>query len=204
MVAKSMNLNESYWQNLTFTQDDLESIYNHLLETETPQTINELADFLIEQKIDDELDRRKKDLTSGGEIYLPQNTYAAGQNLIFPMRAMERGVVTNVRDGVNPDYPDLKVLSVEFPSSQKAEFASNIAEHKLNDPSLYENKDPNLDYQTVMQMYGSAISQTLDEKLRASEDLVYIGGSYFPRSLLVDIGAGPLNLAEAVLEMAGG
>lgn len=199
-----MNLNENYWQNLTFTQDDLESIYNHLLETETPQTIKELANFLIEQKIEDELDRRKKDLTSGGEIYMPQNTYAAGQNLIFPIRAMERGVVTNVRDGVNPDYPDLKVLSVEFPSKQKVEFASNIAEHKLNDPGLYEDKDPNFDYQTVIQKYGSAISQTLDEKLRASEDLVYIGGSYFPRSLLVDIGAGPLNLAEAVLEMAGG
>jgi len=70
----------------------------------------------------------------------------------------------------------------------------------LNDPGLYENKDPNLDYDTVIQNFGLTISETLDKKLRASEDLVYIGGSYFPRSLLVDIGAGPLNLAEAVLE----
>ena len=199
-----MNLNENYWQNLTFTQEDLELIYNHLLEIETPQTITELSNFLIKQKIEEELGRRKKDLTSGGEIYLPQSTYSAGQKLIFPMRAMEGGVVASVRDGVNPDFPDLKVISVEFSPNQKAEFATNIADHKLNDPGLYENKDPNLDYDTVIQNFGLTISETLGKKLRASEDLVYIGGSYFPRSLLVDIGAGPLNLAEAVLEMAGG
>jgi len=75
----------------------------------------------------------------------------------------------------------------------------------LNDPGLYENKDPNLDYDTVIQNFGLTISETLDKKLRASEDLVYIGGSYFPRSLLVGYRCdGPLNLAEAVLEMAGG
>jgi len=45
-----MNLNENYWQNLTFTQEDLELIYNHLLEIETPQTITELSNFLIKQK----------------------------------------------------------------------------------------------------------------------------------------------------------
>jgi len=34
---------------------------------------------------------------------------------------MEGGVVASVRDGVNPDFPDLKVISVEFSPNQKAE-----------------------------------------------------------------------------------
>jgi hypothetical protein len=40
--------------------------------------------------------------------------------------------------------------------------------------------------------------------LEELEDFVYIAGRWFPRALLVDINIGHLNLAEAVLDMAGG
>jgi hypothetical protein len=44
----------------------------------------------------------------------------------------------------------------------------------------------------------------LEEDLSTNPDFVRIAGRWFPRALLVDINAGHLNLAEAVLDMAGG
>jgi len=40
--------------------------------------------------------------------------------------------------------------------------------------------------------------------LDSTDDLVCIAGNYFPRTLLVDIGIGQLNLCEAILEMENG
>jgi hypothetical protein len=40
--------------------------------------------------------------------------------------------------------------------------------------------------------------------LEANDDFVRIAGRWFPRTLLVDVNQGLLNLAEAVLDMAGG
>jgi hypothetical protein len=199
-----MNLKATFWQDYQITESDLETIYNHLLEIETPQTISELSSFLIKHKIDEENTRLEKARLAAGDLYLPQNQYQAGQKLVFPKREMEIGVVSSVRPGTNPDYPALQVIEVDFPDNTKVDFASNLADHKLNDLSQYENKDPNLDLENVAEKYGDTFSRMLNAVLEADEDLVCIAGSYFPRSLLVDINAGYLNLAEAVLEMEQG
>ena len=44
----------------------------------------------------------------------------------------------------------------------------------------------------------------LDARLKQTPDIVRIAGSWFPRQLLVEVGVGHLNLAEAVLDVAGG
>ncbi len=199
-----MNLKESFWQDLKISESDLETIYNHLLEIETPQTISELANFLIKNKISEEKKKIEKAKASAGDLYLPKNQYKTGQKLVFPMRNMAKGTVTAVRQGNNPDYQDLQVIEIDFEGDGKAQFASNLAEHKLNNPTLYEDKDPNLDYDTVVKNHGNDVSKILDTVLEKNEDLVCIAGRYFPRSLLVDISPGHLNLAEAVLEMAEG
>jgi hypothetical protein len=46
--------------------------------------------------------------------------------------------------------------------------------------------------------------EVLEDGLTANQDFVRIAGRWFPRALLVDINIGHLNLAEAVLDMAGG
>ena len=204
MAARSMNLKETYWKDIKITEADLETIYNHLLEIETPQSISELGNFLIRNKISQESKKLEKARASAGDVYLPQNQYSVGQKLVFPMREMQKGTVSATRDGYNPDYAELKVIEVDLGNGEKVEFASNIADHKLNDLTLYENKDPNLDVNEVVKNYGFSFASKLDELLKSSEDLVCIAGNYFPRSLLVDIGAGHLNLAEAVLEMENG
>lgn len=199
-----MNLKVSYWEDYKISEVDLETIYNHLLEIETPQTIAELSIFLINNKIEDENKRIEKARTAAGDLYLPQNQYQIGQKLIFPKREMGSGTVSNIREGYNPDIPGLQVIEVDFSDNSRVEFASNQLNHKLNDLSLYENKDPNLDPANVVKLFGAEFSRKLDEVLKVNEDLVCIAGCYFPRPLLVDISAGYLNLAEAVLEMENG
>jgi hypothetical protein len=94
-------------------------------------------------------------------------------------------------------------LEVEFESSDSRLFASNLAEHKLNDPMVEEFNEL-LDNEYVLKNYGDQFSANLDSILSSNPDLVCIAGAYFPKALLVDIGVGHLNLCEAVLEMANG
>jgi len=199
-----MNLKDTFWQDLKANETDLETLYNHLLEIETPQTTTELTSFFIQNKINDEKKKIDKAKAAAGDLYMPKNQFKVGQKLVFPMRNMAKGTVRNIREGHNPDCQNLQIIEVDFAPDEKAAFASNLAEHKLNDASLYEDNDPNLDFATVVKTYGSLVSKKLDALLEANEDLVCIAGSYFPRSLLVDISPGHLNLAEAVLEMETG
>jgi len=46
-----MIVNEDYWNNYTVTDDDLEAIYNYLLETESPLDKFDLTRFLIDRTI---------------------------------------------------------------------------------------------------------------------------------------------------------
>lgn len=199
-----MNLIENYWQEITISDEDLEIIYNHLLEIETPQTIKELTSFFVANRISEEKKHLDQLKASQAPIYLPKNQYSIGQELVFPNRNNQKGVVINTRKGNNPDYPGLGVMEVEFSPSECIFFATNLENHKLNNPELYTVNDPNLDLGFVLQNFGSIVAKKLDFVLQENEDLVCIGGKYFPRSLLVDISVGHLNLAEAVLEMENG
>lgn len=199
-----MNLNENFWQEITISDFDLEIIYNHLLEIETPQTIKELTSFLVDNKITEEIKRQDQIKAAEAPMYLPKNLYQTGQEIAFPVRNMQKGKVIGTRTGNNPDYPGLGVMEVEFSPDECVAFAYNLENHKLNDPELYQVHDPNLDLILVLQKFGATVAQKLDQVLKENEDLVCIGGKYFPRSLLVDISVGHLNLAEAVLEMENG
>ena len=49
-----------------------------------------------------------------------------------------------------------------------------------------------------------AIAEKLKASLQEHPDFVYIAGKWFPSALLVEVNAGNLNLAEAILDMNGG
>ena len=53
-------------------------------------------------------------------------------------------------------------------------------------------------------MYSDDLLDALEEDLVTNPDFVRIAGRWFPRTLLIDINLGHLNIAEAVLDMAGG
>lgn len=199
-----MSLSEEIWQSLKFTNKDIDSLYNHLLEIETPQTISELTKYLIQSRIDEEKKKAVQARKAEGTVYLPRDQYKKGQDLLFPQRDFQKGKVVDVRSGNNPDHPELEVISVAFSDTETLDFASNLQDHALNNFTPREDSDSAYNLDWVNNHFGKALADKLIDLIKTSEDLISIGGSYFPASLLVDINIGYLNLAEAVLEMAEG
>lgn len=203
MIAP-LQLSEEYWKNFSVKEKDIELIYNLLLEGEVPLPINEISQKIIAFRIQDEKENLQAQRSQQGNIYLPKDTFTVGENLSFPALDMQAGKVTAVRDGFNPDYPELKVIDVEFDTGKSKSFASNVESHPLNHILDLSEDDPNLDPHLVWNSYSAIIMERLGKALANNEDLVRIAGNWFPRSLLVDVHIGHLNLAEAVLEEAKG
>jgi hypothetical protein len=130
-----MIVNENYWNNFTVTDDDLEAIYNFLLETESPLDKFDLTRFLIDRTIQNLENSLLKEEKSRGESYLPEKEYKPGDILRFPARNYATGKVTSVRSGNNPDFPELQVIDVEMATGESTLFAANLRDHKLNHPT---------------------------------------------------------------------
>jgi hypothetical protein len=204
MVMVSFSLREDYWDNFELKEDDIEFLYNDLLELETPLTSLELVAALVVERIRKEKITLEQQRSSGGDLYLPKENYKAKQQLVFPALAWRRGKVTDIRPGQNPDLGDFEVIKVAFENGEEREFASGLKVHTLNSPLEVPIDDPGLDPKTVLIEYAPYLVETLEEELGSNPDFVRIAGRWFPRALLVDVNVGHLNLTEAVLDMAGG
>ena len=204
MTSTSLSIRPDYWSDFQITQDDIEFIYNFLLEIETPQTPNELIRALVQNRILQEKTIITDQIKSGGSIYLPKDKHKVGQTLSFPTRDWQTGTVTSIRPGSNPELTPFEVIEVEFSDGQVHKYASSMESHLLNQPVSIDENDPNLNMETVFHNFGDDLKSRLSEELESNPDLVRIAGRWFPRALLVDVNEGHLNLAEAVLDMAGG
>ncbi len=199
---------ESYWQNaFRVTDADMEYLYNLLLEEETPLSGREIALRLVDYRMRrEEEDLRRK--MSRGTLFQPKDAYEIGESLVFPAFGFALGKVVGKRPGINPEHGDFVVIEVEFEDGRRREFASQLkTPHVLN-----RNGDAGDNWvdetiftpETVLERFGEKIVKAVEERLRAEEDIVSIGGRWFPRSLLAEINIGHLNLAEAALDVAGG
>lgn len=194
---------ETFWNDYLITDNDIFRIYNHLLETETPSSHVDLAKSIILEQIQLQNKKIETEQLKSGVTYYPKDVHKVSDSLVFPSRSWEKGKVVAVRDGINPDYPDLKVIEVQFSDNSRVTFASNLSTHKLNTPALRET-DIFLDPEHVFSIFGASLASKVKQKLDGTSDLVCIAGHYFPSALLVDIGVGQLNLCEAILEMENG
>ena len=204
MAIKPLSIDEKYWDNLTIHDSDLEIIYNHLLEIETPQESQELIAVLIDERIKQEKKALESDKLAGSTIYLPKNHYQVGQQLVFPILDWQKGQVTSIREGHNPELEPFDVITIVLDSGEKHNFAAGIANHILNQPVSINLSDPNLDNKYVYKKYHEQLANQLTTQLENNSDLVCIAGKWFPKALLVDVNVGYLNLAEALLEMEAG
>ncbi len=204
MVMASLSLREDYWETFDLQEEDIEFIYNYLLEIETPLTPNELVAALIEERIRREIGEFENQRASAGDIYFPKDSFIEDQKLIFPALGWRQGGVIGLRPGVNPDINEFNVIKVEFENGEEREFASKVADHLLNDPPKIDQESELLNSQFVIEGYSEQLIEILETGLEANEDFVRIAGRWFPRALLVDVSQGHLNLAEAVLDLAGG
>jgi hypothetical protein len=99
---------------------------------------------------------------------------------------------------------DFQVIRVKFDNQETREFASNIQDHILNQPQEISVTETSLDIDMVLSNFGEKLLGIIDAELVKNQEFVRIAGKWFPRALLVDINVGHLNLAEAILDMAGG
>jgi len=200
----SISFREDYWDAFELLPADIELLYNHLLDTETPLTSQELMEVLVRARVQEEKQAIEQQRSSSGSQYKPMNHYTVAEKLVFPTQAWRRGEVVNVRPGNNPDLENFEVIRVAFEDGEQREYAAGLHSHVLNEPVRVADDEPGLDPNYVLDNYQESILETLEEDLTSNPDFVRIAGRWFPRALLVDINIGHLNLAEAVLDMSGG
>ena len=204
MASVSPTLPPDYWQNFSLSKQDLEYLSTYLFENETPLTEKELVPVIINERIQCERDALLKQRKSSGKIYAPGEIYKVGENLTFSSMNWNVGKVVNVRPGVNPALGEFNVIEVEFGGGKTHLFAAGLVDHKLNQPVEIAIDDQLLNPDNVITNHGSEIERKLEDALSADKDLVKIAACWFPRALLMDISIGQLNLAEAILDEAGG
>lgn len=196
-------ISTDYWTDLQITQQDVEFLHNHLFEHETPLTARELVTVFVNERIRAERLATQQRRQAGGKTYLPKESYQAGDDLVFPALNWKHGKVTAVRAGTNPEIGTFDVLTVDLGNGAERLFASSLPNHTLNDqPATVEEEG--FDAEEVLRVHGSTLEKKIEAAFRADDELVRIAGRWFPRALLVDVNVGHLNLAEAVLDMAGG
>ena len=101
MVMASFKLREDYWETFQLQEQDIEFLYNHLLETEEPITSDELVALLVDERIQQEKLEIEQQRSSGSDIYYPKDRYQVDQDLVFPVLEWRRGKVLAVRPGRN-------------------------------------------------------------------------------------------------------
>jgi hypothetical protein len=204
MAGVPLTLSPDYWQTFSLGKKDLEFISTYLFEKETPLNEAELVPILVEERIREEREDLVKQQKSSGRIYLPGEHYGTGDRLVFPAMEWKKGKVSGVRPSVNPALSEFEVISVEFDDGTASLFAAGLEDHKLNRPVEISADDQLLNPVNVLKSHGPELEQKLTAALTADKALVQVAGRWFPRALLVDVNVGHLNLAEAVLDEAGG
>jgi hypothetical protein len=199
-----LSLREDYWETFKLADDDREFIYNYLLDVETPLTSPELLSALVNERIRQEKLALEKKRTSGGDIYIPADSYKKDQDLVIPSFGWQHAKVTAIRQGLNPDIGEFQVIQVLFDNNETREFASEIPNHQLNNPQEIPIEESSLDVEYVLANYGEKLLEIINSDLVKNQEFVRIAGKWFPRALLVDINVGHLNLVEAILDIAGG
>ncbi len=194
----------SYWKNLKLSESDLDSLSSHLLEKESPATVDELAEILIQQHI--ERFEASSNGTKGPAVpYLPEGSYQVGQALSFSHLDGTTGTVSKVRAAQTLPGQHFKAVQVEFDDGKQREYAAELAEHALNDVPEPEPEEEEVDpVAELVAEQGGIVAAELEASLQENADFVYIAGRWFLKALTSDFSEGQLNLAEAVLDMIGG
>ncbi len=192
----------SVWQNFQVTPGDLEYLANYLVEYEVPRTLGELARELINYR-HHQISELARHAQAECRLYHPVESYQVGEKVLFTHLSHTTGVVTAVRPGVNPEYPPFEVIQVRFEKGETREFAAGLSlDHPLNHVVYDENL--NISPEEIYATYGEYIKAQLHQALSTSRQFVAVADQWFLRDLLLEINPAHLNIAEAILDMAGG
>jgi hypothetical protein len=197
-------LSTQWARNFAVRPDDIDSIQGLFLERETPISIEEIARFIVQSRIEEEqasLAEQFRNVTP----YRPAETFEIGQRLVFPRLDFALATVVHSRAGINPELPPFQVIGVQFEDGTQREFAAALAEHALNsDTDDSSPIDTPVSVDDILSAGLPTISRQIAEAMASHTDFIRLGKLWFIRALMQPIDEGHLNLAEAVLDIAGG
>ena len=200
-----MTSGQSWARSFTVTDDDIDFLTGLLLDRETPLTTQALTAALVEHRLQVEAEQLSEQYR-GVRVFNPAESYEAGQRVLFPALNEAVGLVTEVRAGNNPTYPPFRVMQVSLAGGPR-EFAMDYPDRPLcaGDGAMVGLPgSSDLTAADVLAVSSAELEAQVDEALRSSPDLVNMVGRWFPRSLILGVNEGYLNLAEAVLDISGG
>ncbi|CAN5793583.1 hypothetical protein BH10CHL1_BH10CHL1_09840 [soil metagenome] len=196
----------AFWRDqFEITSDDLEFLYNLLLDAQTPKKLSALALALVQEYIRRENTKIASEL-SKGSVYLPKERYQLGQQVFLPALEFAVGEVIDIRSGQNPEYGEFDVIKIKFEDRQR-EFAANLQQpHRLNQSNGANNAQDEvlLSASEIYSLYRLEIEESLLyalEEGERSKDFVEVDGYWLLSDMLAQIHVGFLNIAEALIEM---
>ncbi|MDY7077036.1 MAG: hypothetical protein SXV54_08945 [Chloroflexota bacterium] len=199
--------NPDYWgDEFTVTSDDLQYLSTLLVEDELPRSAKELGRALVLHRCQQE-ESLIDSAMSKGTPYQPKRSYEIGERVVFPALGYRVGEVLGTRPGHNPEYGSFQVIHVKLERGRKREFASEFTvDHPLNQETQAGTAEGAklLTPEELGTLYGPLVADVLETHLESESDFVRLAGQWFRRDLLVEVHAGHLNLAEAVIDMAEG
>lgn len=195
----------TFWRDqFDIMPEDIEFLYNLLQDTQTPQTLPQLATALIEEYLRREEAKIRSELAKGA-VYLPKERFTVGQKVVFPALDFTVGEVIAVRNGQNPEFGNFEVIKVQFEGSQR-EFAANLPRHRLNQGNGTHSLDQDtlLSAVEIYSLYQEEINDSilfaLEEGERSSA-FVEVDNAWLLADMLAEIHIGYLNIAEAMIEV---
>ena len=202
----------AFWRDqFEVSADDVEFLYQFLLDAQKPLKVSDLALSLIDEYLRRENARIEQELTKGA-IYAPRQRYQIGQTLVFPGLEFAVGAVVGVRPGQNPEHGAFDVIQVQFEGKVKSkprEFAAGLqTPHRLNQTngeSLVHDASL-LSAAEIYKLYQAEIDEALLYALEEGdrhEVFVEVGGSWLLKDMLAEVHVGHMNIAEALIEVQG-
>lgn len=190
----------TYWlHEFQVTNEDIARFYESMVEDGLPKTLKQLAYIVIESRIELDKAARAQELLAKGTVYQPKDHYEIGQKLVFPALGDKVGRVISLRPGDNPQYGPFTVMRVEFEDgSPPREFACDF-----QPPHLLNREDVEIDPKELYKQFGDYIQLQLERVLQEHPEFVSAGDQWFLRDLVAEVHVGYLNIAEAVIDLAG-
>jgi DNA-binding phage protein len=195
-----------YWQEqFVVDTDDIEYLYNLLLESNQPRSIDSLALAVVQRHCQLEELAIRTELQRGA-LYQPKDSYQIGEQLVFPRLDYAAATIVGRRPGYNPQYGEFSVIQVEFEGDGDVrEFVTDFPHsHSLNldeGQSLAEAEGL-ASPQELYDLYQEHIHVTLEEALEDNDEFINFRGQWFLKGLLAPIHDGHLNIAEAAIDIS--
>lgn len=196
----------AYWDDdFEIMAEDLQYLSTLLVEEELPRSAEELGRALVLHHC-----RREEALIeqvmSKGTLYQPKRSYEVGEQLVFPALNYRIGKVIGIRPGHNPEHSAFQVIQVAL-EEKRREFAAEFTDDHILNQEMQVSGAGDIELRSaeeLAELYSPQIGKKLEKRLESEPDFVRLAGKWFLKDLLVEVHIGHLNLAEAVLDMAGG